>query len=114
SRPVAGKKQTHATKLGLAILCAGGISATCRADDESASAAALRAAVRRALDQPVAPADEQTISPLEVRTNIFGEVTLPKPFQRTNTATPPLSPEHFNPDAGMRLPPNLIYDAALT
>jgi hypothetical protein len=36
----------------------------------------------------------------------------PRPFQRTNNS-PPFSPERFNPDAGIRLEPNLIDDATV-
>ena len=39
-------------------------------------------------------------------TNVF----MPKPFQRTNTAQPPLSPAVFNPDTGMRLPERIPFD----
>jgi hypothetical protein len=35
----------------------------------------------------------------------------PRPFQRTNDGVPPLSPEQFNPDTGLRLAPNFIEDA---
>ena len=36
-----------------------------------------------------------------------------KPYQRLSLGESPLSPEHFNPDAGRRLDPNWIEDATI-
>ena len=36
-----------------------------------------------------------------------------KPYQRLNSGVQPLSPEQFNPDAGVRLPANFIDDATV-
>jgi hypothetical protein len=37
-----------------------------------------------------------------------------KSYQRFNVGAPPLSPEHFNPDTGARLPPNLVEEIGVT
>ena len=38
-------------------------------------------------------------------------VTRLRPFQRTNALAPPLSPEHFDPDAGLRYAPSYYHEA---
>jgi hypothetical protein len=43
-------------------------------------------------------------------TNLF---QWPKPFQRIYYGPPPLSPDSFNPDAGIRFEPDYIEDAAI-
>jgi hypothetical protein len=106
------EKRTHAKEVFLAILYAGAVLAAGAADDESD---ALRSAVRRALGQEDAPRSTQVPA---IRDEIETGGThlsnhLAKPFQRTNTAAPPLSPVEFNPDTGLRLEPNFIGDATV-
>src|ERR1044071_6502259 len=45
------------------------------------------------------------------KTNLF---VWPKPFQRFNYGTPPLSPDRFNPDTGVRLEPNYVEEAVIS
>ena len=64
----------------------------------------LRSALRRALEQ----AETSTPSTLSTSTN---GTASPKPYQRTSVGPPPLSPERFDPDAGIRYPTNYYYES---
>ena len=81
--------RTHSLKAALALLCASVVLGVF-ADEDKSDPMDLRGATRRALEK------EQNV----------------RAYQRTNTTTP-LSPEKFNPDAGVRLPPNFIDDATI-
>jgi hypothetical protein len=61
-----------------------------------------------------AGANESAGANASARGNTTNSIALPKQNQRTSHAPLPLSPAEFNPDAGLRLPPNFIEAATVS
>ncbi len=102
------KTQTHLRRITLAFGCASVcLCAPIRADED----AELRSALRRALGEVetsaptngLAPANIYGLAPAGISAPTNG-IASPKPYQRTSVGVPPLSPERFDPDAGIRYP----------
>ena len=96
------KGLTCAIKTGLALLCASVGCCLVVHADETGEAARVRSALRQALGQeqsvPASPPSADKTS------------TLLKPYQRVTDGPPPLSPEVFDPDAGIRYAPSYYHE----